>query len=122
MFIQREVDFRDQIQQFVGVHFFRSHLAQNAPFVGSLTGEEGLIALIGNSFATMLLDRDMRAQDLEVLSRLAMHVPLRSLEPSDDLRHLSRLCDVILEDFRSLDTPVSCGPVANSSLAGTVNA
>src|SRR6266542_789768 len=91
---QQGYTFQSRAVPLAAVYVLRERADRSAPSVGSLTGEDGLIALIANSFATMLLDRDMRAQDLEVLSRLAMHVPLRSLEPSDDLRHLSNLCDV----------------------------
>ena len=72
--------------------------------VDALSGEDALMALISNSFAALLLDRDMRAHDLDVLSRLALRVPVRTLQPYDDLRRLSALCDVILDDFLNRET------------------
>ena len=74
------------------------------PWVEPLSGEEGVMMLISHSFSSGLLDREMRARDLEVLSQLAARVPLRSVRPHADPARLSRLCDVILEDFLSTVT------------------
>jgi len=72
------------------------------PIIRSLTGSEGLIRLVSNTYANKLLDPAMRAREFELLGRIARHVPLRQVHAPDDLSKLERLCDGILGDCESL--------------------
>jgi hypothetical protein len=71
-----------------------------APFVESLPGNQGLMALVANTFAGRVLDRELRAREFDAFSRIAEAVPVRRVTPHEDPRRLSRLCGVVLEDFR----------------------
>ncbi|MCA1560644.1 MAG: hypothetical protein LC753_04455 [Acidobacteria bacterium] len=73
-----------------------------APVVGALPARDGLTRLIANTYVNYLLDRDMRARDLDVLARLAVRVPLRRLVPQADPASMHSLRDAILDDVRSL--------------------
>lgn len=74
----------------------------DVPVISSCTGTDALMALVTHSFASTLLDRDMRAHDLATLGRLAEVVPVRAVRPPAGLERLSALVDAILADFRSL--------------------
>jgi len=69
-----------------------------APFVEQVPAGAGLVALVGNTYANYMLDREMRSREFEVLSRLMTHVPLRGVTPHADIKRLPELCLLILED------------------------
>jgi hypothetical protein len=73
-----------------------------APRVHALPGRVALKQLIENTYVSYLLDRTMSARDLDVLARLVSSVPVRGLIPNADSASLSKLRDVILDDFRAL--------------------
>jgi hypothetical protein len=70
-----------------------------APFVDSLDRSEGLLSLIANTYATRLMDKQMRAREFELLTRVLNNVPLRRVTPHADPARIPELCDTILEDF-----------------------
>lgn len=73
-----------------------------APFVASIDRQEGLISLIANTYGTKLLDKQMRAREFELLSRVLAHVPLRRVTPHTDPGLLAELCNQIVSDFQRL--------------------
>jgi len=79
----------------------RSH-QHGAPFVDAVPIHQGLIELIGNSYANHLLDRQLRAEEFSALGRLANTVPLRRLIPNADPNRLPQLCRTIVDDVRRL--------------------
>jgi hypothetical protein len=70
-----------------------------APFVEPLDRSEGLLSLIANTYATKLMDRQMRAREFELLTRVLNNVPLRRVTPHADPARIPELCDTILKDF-----------------------
>ena len=73
-----------------------------APFVETVDRADGLMSLIANTYGTKLMDKQMRAREFDVLSRVLEHVPLRRLTPHTDPRKVSTLCDRLLADFERL--------------------
>lgn len=80
----------------------KRHARTVAPCITAMPGHASLLTLVGNTYANLLLDPAMRARELELLSRVITHVPLRRLTPHPDLAHLARLCQTIVDDFRAL--------------------
>jgi hypothetical protein len=76
--------------------------AQNCPSIGPMPIQEQLITLVTNTHTNYLLDKQQRAQEFEVLSRLVKHVPVRQMTPHPDITHLPQLIDTVLEDFQSI--------------------
>jgi len=74
----------------------------SAPFVESLDRSEGLLSLIANTYATKLMDKQMRAREFDLLGRVMAHVPLRRVTPHTDPGRLGELCDRLLSDFERL--------------------
>jgi hypothetical protein len=77
------------------------------PVVSPLSGQIGLMTLVENSFAGPVLDRDMRARDLDVLGRLASRVALRSVCAHANPANIAQLCQAILEDFSRIPARVT---------------
>ena len=69
---------------------------QHAPFVEALDRSEALVSLIANTYATKLMDKQMRAREFELLGRVLARVPLRRVIPHTDQSRIPELCDTIL--------------------------
>ncbi len=76
------------------------------PTVEGVTGQVGLLSLVTNSFATNMLDTEMRANEFKTLSSLVAKVPLRRLFTSKGKLAPADLCQAVLHDLGSL-TPSS---------------
>ena len=70
-----------------------------APFVSAVDRAEALISLVANTYATKLMDKQMRAREFELLTRVLNNVPLRRVTPHTDPARIPELCDSILNDF-----------------------
>lgn len=76
--------------------------SSSAPFIEAVPIQIGLINLVANTYANSLLDKGMRAQEFDLLSRVVANVPLRGVTPHANPAYLSKLCDVILDDFHAV--------------------
>jgi hypothetical protein len=70
-----------------------------APFIETLERSEGLISLVANTYASKLMDKQMRAREFELLTRALNNVPLRRVTPHADPARIPELCKAILKDF-----------------------
>jgi hypothetical protein len=88
----------------LGAVFLLGHRVADpaAPFVETLPAREVLVALVANSYATNLLDKNMRAREFELLGRLVTTVPVWRLRPHEDGSRIGRLCDLIDEKCHEL--------------------
>ncbi len=75
-----------------------------SPTVEPLSPREALMSLIGNTYATYLLDRQMRAREFGVLKRLLENVTVRKLVPNASSAKLTALCESIIRDFEQTST------------------
>jgi hypothetical protein len=73
------------------------------PHAEAVTGQIGFLALVANSFATNMLDSEMRETEFRTLSSLLMKVPLRRLFTSKGQLPPAYLCQVVLQDLASLN-------------------
>ena len=76
-----------------------------APYVESLRPQSALLALVADTYANKILDREMRAREFAVLGHLVTTVPIRRVYAHEDATRLEQLCKVIREDFDSLNAP-----------------
>jgi len=72
------------------------------PFIESLPHTEALLSMVANSFATNLLDQDMRAHEFSLFGRVLSSVPIRHLRPNKDASQLHQLCETIERACESL--------------------
>jgi hypothetical protein len=73
-----------------------------APFVEPLDRGEGLMSLVANTYATKLMEKEMRAREFELLTRVLNNIPLRRVTPHANPARIPELCDSILGDFESI--------------------
>jgi hypothetical protein len=76
----------------------------DAPFLEAMTPRDGLLALVANSYATNLLNKEMRACEFEVFGRMLRNVPIRRLLPREDPAHSGEFCDAILRSYDTMRT------------------
>ena len=74
-----------------------------APYVEAIRPRSALLALVTDTYANKILDKEMRAREFAVLGRLVTAVPVRRVYPHEDPTRLEELCKVIREDLHSLD-------------------
>jgi hypothetical protein len=67
--------------------------------------QNALLALVADTYANKILDREMRAREFAVLGRLVTTVPVRQVYPHEDPSRLAELCRVIRKDLESLGLP-----------------
>jgi hypothetical protein len=69
-----------------------------APSLDAMSGTEAVMALVANTYADLMVRPDLRAQELQRLSRLVAALPVRRLRRPDDLGELGSACDLVAED------------------------
>jgi hypothetical protein len=74
-----------------------------APFIQALNGSDALMSLVANTYATKLMDKQMRAREFELLGRVLNYVPVRRVTPHADAGRIGDLCARILADFQDVD-------------------
>ena len=77
-----------------------------APYLAELDRSEGLMALVANTYATKLMDKQMRAHEFELLTRVVSNVAIRRVTPHADPARITNLCDAILNDFNACNVHV----------------
>jgi len=98
---QKGYQFQDQPLPLVAIYLLAGRRDEPAArLIEPVVGGEALVALLANTWATRMLDSEMRAREFVQLGRLSARVPLRRVHPHADPRYLSRLCDVILNDYQ----------------------
>jgi hypothetical protein len=70
-----------------------------ASTIAPLSAETAFLTLVANTYATSILDPEMRASEFRVLGRLIESVPTQRLSPVQDLQQLDELCSLIADDF-----------------------
>lgn len=74
-----------------------------APYVEAIRPQSALLALVADTYANKILDKEMRAREFAVLGRLVAIIPVRRVYPHQDARRLEDLCRAIRQDLSSLD-------------------
>jgi hypothetical protein len=75
----------------------------SAPCLEPVHPTDGMITLIGNTYATQRPTRHMRGVEFTELSSIAKSVPIRRVTLHSDPSLIRKLCDLIVCDFRSLE-------------------
>jgi hypothetical protein len=87
------------------IYILGARRPDSAPSLELLRPREALLSLVANTYANKILDREMRAREFEVLSRLVTSVPIRRVHPHTDPCRLDQLCRAIRGDLQSLNLP-----------------
>jgi hypothetical protein len=74
----------------------------DAPRIEKMSPQAALLELVQNTYMNWLLDREQRAAEFDLLSRLVKRVPVRRVLPHQDPSRLREMCELILDDVRKL--------------------
>lgn len=99
---QKNYEFQQHPLPLAAIYLLAERVSAPAPFVQELAPSEGLISLIANTYATYLMDRQMRAREFELLNRVLRTVPIRKVTPHSDAARIGELCRTIVDDFRCI--------------------
>ena len=78
---------------------------ERAPFVETLNLRDNLVSLVVNSYATNLLESEMREREFVLLGRMAAAVPVRRLHAHEHAQRIDALCQLIEDTFADLKLP-----------------
>lgn len=78
---------------------------ERAPWIETLNLRENLVSLVVNSYATNLLESDMREREFVLLGRMAAAVPVRRLHAHEHGQRIDALCQLIEDTFSDLMVP-----------------
>jgi hypothetical protein len=81
------------------VYILGSRRTEGGPEVSDVSSSEALLALVANTYATNLIDRDMRGEEFAVLGRLTAGLPVRVAHPSADPSQIENFCRAIHDDL-----------------------
>jgi hypothetical protein len=82
--------------------------------VSSVPLSAAFMALVANSYATKILDREMRANEFDVLSRLVPQVAIYSLQAPRNVDGFDDLYDRVCRDVKGMEIPAG-EPVARQT-------
>ena len=74
----------------------------DAPRIEDLGMRDALLELVQNTYMNWLLDRNQRARELDLLTRLVAHVSVRRIVPHVDPARIGALCELIIKDAERL--------------------
>jgi hypothetical protein len=74
----------------------------HAPEIAPIEGVNAFVDLVANTYSKDLIDTRLRSRELEVLGRLATHIPVREVRAPDDRAAIQRVCAAMLDDFRAM--------------------
>jgi hypothetical protein len=95
--------FESRCLPLAAIYVLRERRPDPAPYVEAIRPQNALLALVADTYANKILDREMRAREFAVLGRLVTAIPVRRVYPHEDPTRLEELCKVIREDLHSLD-------------------
>ncbi|MGH9718365.1 MAG: hypothetical protein ACRD4R_16780 [Candidatus Acidiferrales bacterium] len=77
----------------------------SAPFVEEVEKRDALMSLVGNTYANLLLDEEMRAREFALLGRLVESARVRRLRAHENSSRIGALCGLIERELTSKQNP-----------------
>jgi hypothetical protein len=81
------------------IYFLGERRSESAPCIETMRAQAALLALVAETYANKILDRELRAREFAVLSRLVEEIPIRRVIPHSDLSRTEDLCRLIAEEL-----------------------
>lgn len=104
---QQGTRFESRSLQLGAIYVLDERRPDPAPYIESMKPQKALLALVADTYANKILDREMRANEFALLGRLVTSVPVRRVYPHEDASRIEELCKVIRKDFEALELPQS---------------
>jgi hypothetical protein len=77
-----------------------------SPVIEEIAGGDALAGLVANTYVNYLLDREMRSQEFDLLSRVVAGISVRRVHPPADPSVVLDLCEAIATDARRVMAPI----------------
>ena len=91
--------FEPQRQRLGAVYLLSSRTDEiEAPHIQGLSMRDALLLLVQNTYMSWVLDRDQRAAELDLLTKVVERVPVRRIVPHVNPARIGALCDLIAQD------------------------
>jgi hypothetical protein len=104
------------------IYLLQERTSDLRPQVESVPLPAAFMALVANSYASKILDREMRANEFDVLSRLVPQVPIYSLRAPQNENGFDDIYDRVCRDVKRMEIPgEGTSRSANEPRAGEVN-
>lgn len=97
----RNLRFEDRLLALQTIYILGERRSHSAPKIEAIPAQQGILALVANTFATNALDGAMRAREFKALGRLIPKVQIRQVVAHTDPEHLNELCRLIREDVNT---------------------
>src|SRR5262249_33175784 len=115
---QTRYEFQDEPKPLGAIYFLdEGSDGPTFPSIREMNEQETMMSLIGNTYATYLLDKTMRAREFKLLSRLYKRIPIKKITPHADAAHIHSLCQIIIDDCKALDSGRPHPPITSHHLA-----
>jgi hypothetical protein len=92
------------------IYMLGERRADPAPQIETISGQKSILALVANTFATNVINSDMRVKEFEALGRLISCARIQRIFAHKDPRRLPDLCRLIRKDLESINVGVSGSP------------
>jgi hypothetical protein len=97
------LQFEEGVLPLRAIYLLDDHRDEPGPHIEVVKAPEGFFSLVANSYATNMLDSEMRAKEFKTFSGLLSKVPIRRLHTSKGQLHPGDLCHVVLQDLAGLN-------------------
>jgi hypothetical protein len=97
---QTGYQFQSQPLPLAAIYYLNDRLDDpSCPQIAPMTTPEQLITLVTNTYTNYLLDKQQRAQEFELLSRVIKHIPVNQITAHTDVKRIDDLIETIVDDF-----------------------
>ncbi len=99
---KQELRFEERPLPLGAIYILGERRGDPAPLVEEITPQQAFLSLVANTFATSILDSNMRAKEFESLGRLVPSVTIRQLYAHEDASRLTGLCDLLSDEAEKM--------------------
>lgn len=96
-----KIKFEQSALPLSAIYFLDQRTSNPEPNIAPVPKLTAFIMLVANSYATSILNREMRGDEFDVFGRLVASVPIRTLNVPQDLKAFERLHHMICADIQS---------------------
>jgi len=97
---KEKIRFEKRALPLAGIYLLDQRTSNSDPNIALVSQRTALMMLVANSYATRILNREMRREEFDVLGRLVASVGIRSLKMPQDGNGFQALHDLIREDIQ----------------------
>jgi hypothetical protein len=96
-----DLHFQNRAVPLQAIYILGERTQDPAPHIDQISAQTALLSLVANTYATTLLDLEMRAKEFAVLGRVVAKVALRKLHAHRDSSRLADLNELIRKDIQA---------------------